>query len=126
MDHTRVVLESPLKGNFQLNRLYASWCCRYLYELGYSPLASHFVAPWFLDDRVEEERRAGMGMPWFWLPDVPHYCFVDLGVSSGMVAAKTRCAELGIQFSDGHTLPPPHWQAFLRGEAPPHTPGFEG
>jgi hypothetical protein len=125
MERQRVVLESPLKGNFAVNRLYATWCCRHLHELGYSPLASHRLAPWFLDDRREDERAAGMSMPWFWDPEVPHFFFIELGLSSGMIAAKGRCLELQIPISEGHQLPPEYWEAFQKGEQPPHTPGFE-
>lgn len=125
MDRRRVVLESPLKGNFTANRLYATWCCRHLHELGYSPIASHLLAPWFLDDRKEDERAAGIDMPWMWQPDVPHFFFVDLGISSGMMAAKVRCLELGIDVSEGHRLPPPYWEAYLSDAEPPHTPGFD-
>ena len=118
------VVESPLKGNFAVNRLYATWCCRHLHDCGFSPLASHLLAPWFLDDRVEDERQAGIRMPWFWQTDVPHYFFRGLGLSSGMIFAKGRCLELGIPTFD-EELPQPYWEAFQRSEQPPHTPGFD-
>ena len=124
MERRRVVLESPLKGDFSSNRLYATWCCRHLHELGYSPIASHLLAPWFLDDRRDDEREAGINMPWFWQLDVPHFFFVELGTSGGMVAAKLRCVELGIEVSEGHRLPPAYWAAFQQRVQPPHTPGF--
>jgi hypothetical protein len=124
MERTRVIIESPLKGDFATNRLYATWCCRHVHECGYSPLASHLVAPWFLDDRVEEERLAGITMPWFWQVDIPHFFFTDLGESGGMLASKQHCLELGIRIVEGNQLPPPYLLLFKKGEAPPHTPGF--
>jgi len=96
-----------------------------MYECGYAPIASHLIFPSYLDDRVDEERRAGIDMPWVWLPDVPHYFFTDLGVSTGMNLGLERCRELGIEVSEGNRLPPRHWQAFLDEGSPPHTPGFE-
>lgn len=125
MEHQRIVIESPLKGNFARNRLYATWCCRHMHECGFSPIASHLVAPWFMDDRVEEERAAGIFMSWFWLPEVPHYFFIDLGMSGGMQAGTERCLELGIAIHALNRLPPAYMLSFERGEAPPHTPGFE-
>jgi hypothetical protein len=125
MNQQKVVVESPLKGDFATNRLYATWCCRHLHESGFAPIASHLLDPWFLDDREEADRAAGISMPWFWLPDAPHFFFVDLGLSSGMVAARLRCTELGIPISEDCRLPALLWEAFRRGEQPPHTPGFE-
>lgn len=125
MSRQRIVIESPLKGDFSTNRLYATWCCRHMHECGFSPLASHLVAPWFMDDRVEEERVAGMAMPWFWQREVPHYFFVDLGMSGGMVTSEARCLELGIPVFTLNHLPPRLLQCFQNGEPPPHTPGFD-
>lgn len=124
MERSRIIIESPLKGDFATNRLYATWCCRHMHECGYSPLASHLVAPWFLDDRVDDERQAGITMPWFWQPDVPHYFFIDLGESGGMLAGKEHCLELGIRIVEDNKLPMQYWQRFEGGEPPPHTPGF--
>jgi hypothetical protein len=124
MERPRVVIESPLSGDFLKNRRYATWCCRYMHEAGFSPLASHLVAPWFMDDRDAVDRAAGIDMPWFWLPDVPHHFFTDFGMSSGMVAALDRCRGLGISTLEEATLPPHYLQLFLDGEWPAHTPGF--
>lgn len=126
----RIVIESPLKPSelwtFGAHRRYALWCCRHMYECGFAPIASHLIFPSFLDDRVEEERSAGINMPWVWQLDVPHYFFVDLGVSSGMALGKQRCLDLGIGVVDDNRLPPRLWAAFVAEEAPPHTPGFAG
>lgn len=124
MERKRVVIESPLKGDFLTNRRYATWCCRHMHEAGYSPLASHLVAPWFMDDRDAEDRAAGFDMPWFWLPDVPHAFFTDFGMSPGMDAALHRCRAEFIPTIEEARLPPEHLKRFLKGEWPPHTPGF--
>lgn len=124
MERQPIVIESPLKGDFALNRRYATWCCRHMHECGHSPIASHLLAPWFMDDRVEEDRLAGVEMPWVWQPGVPHYFFIDLGVSGGMALATARCMELGIPIFEHNHLPPRHWQSFRSGEWPPHTPGY--
>ncbi len=125
----RIVIESPLKPSenwsFLAHRRYALWCCRHMYECGYAPIASHLIFPAYLDDRVDAERLAGIDMPWVWLPDVPHYFFVDLGISTGMTLARQRCVELGIEVHDDNRLPPRHLLAFSNDERPPHTPGFE-
>lgn len=125
----RIVIESPLKPSeqwsFSDHRRYALWCCRHMYECGYGAIASHLIFPFFLDDRVDVERAAGINMPWVWLPDVPHYFFEDLGVSSGMQFGRQRCLDLGIEIHEGNRLPPRHLLAFCAGHMPPHTPGFE-
>lgn len=124
MERQRIIIESPLSGDFITNRRYATWCCRYMHEAGYSPLASHLVAPWFMDDRDAEDRAAGIEMPWFWLPDVPHHFFIDFGMSSGMVAALQRCRAFGIPTLEDISLPARYLQSFQNGKWPPHTPGF--
>jgi len=125
----RIVIESPLKPSgqwtFNDHRRYALWCCRHMYESGYGAIASHLIFPFYLDDRVDVERAAGIDMPWVWQPDVPHYFFEDLGVSQGMTLGRQRCVDFGIEIHEGNRLPPGHWAAFLDGQAPPHTPGFE-
>jgi hypothetical protein len=124
MKRQRIIIESPLSGDFLNNRRYATWCCREMHEAGYSPLASHLVAPWFMDDRDAEDRAAGIDMPWFWLPDVPHIFFIDFGISLGMVSALQRCRVLGIPTMENFNLSARYLRGFLDGKWPPHTPGF--
>ena len=92
-----IVIESPLKPtetrSFKDHRRYALWCCRHMFECGYGAIASHLLFPMYLDDRIEDERTAGIEMPWVWLPHVPHYFFEDLGFSTGMTLAKQRCLD---------------------------------
>lgn len=127
MTRERVVVESPLAGDVARNMRYAAWCCRVLVDDGKSPLASHFLCPWFLDDAVPTERTIGIDCPWVWQPDVEHVFFIDHGVSRGMIAAMSRCTTEGIplNFTKLITDYPGAWDEFNRGAWPPHTKGFE-
>lgn len=124
----RVVIESPLSGDFVRNFRYLLWCCRavWLREKAHS-IASHMLNPWFMDDTNATEREAGIENPWVWSKDIPHIFFTDLGLSSGMMTAHKVCTANGITplletLRDFH---PESWEAFSRGDWPPHTPGFE-
>jgi hypothetical protein len=124
----RVVIESPLSGDFRRNYRYLLWCCRAVWEReGAHVLASHMLNPWYMDDTVPVEREAGIANPWAWSTDAVHLSFVDLGVSSGMARARARCMGEGIVHSERslREYHPAIWAAFERGEWPPHTPGFE-
>jgi hypothetical protein len=125
----RIVIESPLSGDFRENYRYLLWCCRAVWlRDGMHAIASHMLNPWFMDDTAEAERAAGMGNPWAWSTTVPHWFFVDRGTSGGMVAAYEKCLVLGIGVRRGVLLADVHRacaEAFVRGEWPPHTPGFE-
>lgn len=121
-----IVVESPLAGDTARNKRFAAWCCRAVWEVErVVAIASHLICPQYLDDRVPEERAAGMALKVCWGCDA-HLFFVDLGVSCGMNGAQTKCSIDGIEF-DAWPLEiyhPPSWEAFLRGEWPPCTPGF--
>lgn len=126
-ERKRIVIESPLSGDFLRNLRFALWCCRATYLAGYAPAASHLLCPWFMDDRSPEERADGIDWPWFWQPDIPHWFCTDLGISDGMYRAAERC---GLSVSQIRSIElsvyaPSAWAAFERGEWPPHTPGFE-
>lgn len=125
---SRVVLESPLSGDFVRNFRYLLWCCRAVwFEDSRHAIASHLICPWFMDDRIEAERQAGIENAWVWDPRVPHWFFVDFGMSHGMQLARERCEESVIPWKERklETYSPESWAAFGRGEWPPHTPGFE-
>lgn len=123
----RIVIESPLAGEFVRNFRFLLWCCRAVWEReGLHALASHLLNPWYMDDTVPAEREAGIANPWAWSPDVPHVAFVDLGVSSGMARARARCLREGIPHTDMflREYAPLCWEAFGVGGCPTHTPGF--
>jgi len=123
----RIVIESPLSGDFQHNYRYLLWCCRAVWEVdGLHAIASHMINPWFMDDEDQVERNAGIGNPWVWMPDVAHVFFIDLGMSRGMNLALLRCRNRTAWSTNSlNHFYPDHWTAFQRGEWPPHTRGFE-
>ena len=120
----RVVVESPLAGDVEKNKLYTLWCCRALYEDGYEPLASHLFCPQYMDDNNREEREDGIGWGWAWLGD-EHWFFIDLGISNGMQAALDACLRRNIPMRHAYLKAyKPFWDAFCRGDLPPATKGF--
>jgi len=125
---TRVVIESPLAGDFRENYRYLLWCCRAVWlRWGMHAIGSHLLNPWFMDDTVAEERAAGIDNPWVWSADVPHMFFTDLGTSRGMSLAKARCERDGIahEIWGLDEVDEECFAAYVRGEWPPHTHGFE-
>lgn len=95
----RVVIESPLRGDYEFNRQYARRCMRDSLKRGEAPIASHLLydQPGILDDRFESERRKGMSAGFAW-GAVAELCAVyeDLGVSDGMVEGIARAEQAGI------------------------------
>lgn len=81
----KVVLESPLAGNFEKNIRYARLCCLDCIRRGEAPYASHLFFTQFLDDTLLEERNAGMeaGFEWAKAGDIVAV-YDDLGISNGM------------------------------------------
>lgn len=126
----KIVIESPLAGDFQNNFRYALWCARAVWlKYGRSAIASHLLNPWFMDDTDPRERQAGIDNEWVWSDaSAPHWFFTDLGMSRGMGFAEARCLKEGHGMRRGLKLAEIDlncWEAFERGEWPPHTPGFE-
>lgn len=91
----RVIVESPLSGDFERNQRYARLCCLDCLERGEAPLASHLLYTQMLDDRDFAQRELGMqaGFVWGECADLVA-AYEDLGVSAGMargiVAAERR------------------------------------
>lgn len=123
----KVVVESPLKGDFSKNLRYALWCQRALWLVDrQQAIASHTTCPWFLDDDKHEERTAGINWDWFWQLDAEHVFFIDLGWSDGMLEAWETCDKRGIRRTtlELDKYCPDAWKRFKEGEWPPHTEGF--
>lgn len=125
----RVVIESPLAGDWQNNFRYALWCARAVWlRYGHSAIASHLINPWYMDDTVLRERQAGIDNEWVWGDkEAPHWFFTDLGMSRGMVLALDRCEANGYGRRKDLRLVDVNvscWEAFQAGHWPPHTPGF--
>ena len=134
----RVVIESPLNApdaaGVQRNLRFLLWCCRAVkLRSGHDAIGSHMLNPWFMDDSVPEERAAGIANAWAWAPKVPHWFFLDLGMSNGMKLAEERCLAANLLPSQAFPwkhvwlkeYDPDSWNAFERGEWPPHTKGFK-
>jgi hypothetical protein len=54
------------------------------------------MCPWFLNDAKDSHRDAGLDWDWAWQPGVPHWFFLDHGLTSGMRHALKRCEKLGL------------------------------
>lgn len=82
-----VILESPLKGNYEANIKYARACVRDSLLKGEAPLASHLLysQPGILDDKVDVERELGIkaGLEWLHRADAT-VVYIDRGISKGM------------------------------------------
>lgn len=89
----RVVIESPLRGDYEANREYAKRCMRDSLKRNESPYASHllFDQEGILDDRYQSERDRGMNAGFAW-GAVAELCavYIDLGISDGMQAGIER------------------------------------
>lgn len=83
----RVVIESPLRGDRDLNKLYARVCALDCLVRGETPYASHlfFDHPDLLDDEVKAHRELGItaGFRWALHADLRVF-YLDLGESDGM------------------------------------------
>lgn len=122
----RGIVESPLAGDTVNNLRFALWCCRYLWtDRDTEAIASHMLCPWFMDDSIPAERKAGINWPWCWDRDTKHWFFDDLGWSNGMKAARDRCVDDGIPWVVTSLAGTVAGDAFYAGDWPPHTQGFQ-
>jgi len=84
---TRVVIESPLKGDREVNKAYARRCMLDSLYRGESPYASHllFDQPGLLDDDDQNQRELGMdaGFSWGAVATLAAV-YTDRGISDGM------------------------------------------
>lgn len=85
MNRVRVVIESPLSGNFQRNIRYARLCMIDCMRRDEAPYASHLLLTQVLDDMSPEERKRGMeiGFAWGAVGELAAV-YQDLGISGGM------------------------------------------
>jgi hypothetical protein len=82
----RVIVESPLAGDFKRNRRYAQLCCLdCLINRGEAPFASHLIYTQVLDDEIPDQRALGIeaGIVWGKGGDI-RAVYQDLGISKGM------------------------------------------
>jgi hypothetical protein len=81
----RVVIESPLSGDFARNKRYACLCMHDCLRRGEAPYASHLLMTQLLDDEVPGHRALVMKVGFAW-GEVAELAVVyqDLGISGGM------------------------------------------
>ena len=115
----KVVIESPLAGDFEKNVRYALWCAYHCYLRGESAFASHLFFPQFLDDRKPDAREYGIEAGYDWASDGDIFAFyLDLSWSVGMERAKQRWEGRKIEH---RMLPKELLAKFEAGEYPPGT-----
>ena len=94
----RVVIESPLRGDYEMHLFYARLCIWDSLIRGEAPYASHvlFHHEDILDDNDIIGRILGMevGSVWSAAGDLRAF-YIDLGISQGMIAAKDEAERLG-------------------------------
>jgi len=113
----RVIVESPFKGNIDLNSLYCRTClheCFVVYNE--APFASHilYTQDGVLNDDVYSERMLGIeaGLLWGQAAEKT-VVYVDLGISSGMCYGMENASKEGraVVFRN---LSPDRWGTFCR------------
>lgn len=102
----RVIIESPLSGDFKRNIRYARLCCLDSLRRGEAPYASHLLYTQMLDDEDPIEREMGMeaGFAWGDVGELRAF-YVDLGMSGGMMEGETK-AQAARQSTERRNLPP--------------------
>lgn len=94
----RVLIESPLAGDYIGNREYARACMRDSISRGEAPFASHLLydQPGILDDELPDERELGIeaGLAWGEVADMTAV-YTDRGISPGMERGIARAIAQG-------------------------------
>jgi hypothetical protein len=93
----RVVIESPLAGDTELNLAYARRALADSLTRGEAPFASHLLYPQVLDDGDPEQRALGIeaGLEWQGIADRV-VVYGDHGLSKGMRHGIGNARRLGI------------------------------
>lgn len=124
MSPKRVIIESPLAGDFIRNRRYSLWCLYHSLQLGEAPFASRLLYTQSLDDTKPGEREMGIvaGLAWGEVAEL-RALYTDLGTSPGMMRGLQAAEAAGQEFVT-RILPEEMFEAFKRGEYPKATEGF--
>ena len=94
----RVVIESPLAGDFPRNIRYARLACLDSLGRGEAPYATHLLFTQFLDDGVQADRHRGFAAGEAWTPLGELVAvYEDYGVSDGMRRGIARAESAGIK-----------------------------
>jgi len=89
-----VIVESPYAGDVEENLIYARLCCRDSYMRGENPFASHLFYTQFMDDKLKEEREAGILLGFeHWERASKIVFYIDKGLSNGMRSALDRAID---------------------------------
>jgi len=121
----RVIIESPLSGNFERNIRYARLCMLDSLQRGEAPFASHLLYTQVWNDLDEELRASGMAAAQAWYP-AADLCavYVDLGTSGGMKAGIMACEQSPGRIPiERRTLGRELMDQFQNDQAPAATPG---
>ena len=97
MTESRLVyIAPPYAGDVEGNVAFAKEACRYAAAQGYTPVAVHLLYPQFLDDKVPQEREAGLKMGRRVLVACDEFWLCGEKMSAGMRAEKAEAERLGI------------------------------
>ena len=91
-----VYIASPYAGDVEGNVEFAKAACRYAATKEYTPVVVHLMYPRFLDDRVPEEREAGLKMGRRVLAACEEIWLCGERMSAGMKAEEAEAKRLGI------------------------------
>ena len=94
----RVVIESPLAGDFVRNRRYALLAMRDSLLRGEAPFASHLLYTQVFDNKNPTQKTQGIeaGLAWGGVAELAAV-YVDLGISEGMKRGEARHKANGLR-----------------------------
>lgn len=94
----KIYVASKYAGNVAENVETAIWCCRYVIDKGFMPIASHLLYPQILNDEIPREREMGIKFGLALLALCSEiWVFTDRGeISSGMEREIEEANRLGI------------------------------
>ena len=94
----KIYVASKYAGDIQTNIENAIWCCRYVIDRGYMPIASHLLYPQILNDNLPRERELGLmfGLALLATCDEVWVFTSDGEISSGMAKEIEEAKRLGI------------------------------
>lgn len=94
----KIYVASKYAGDVAANVEKAVWCCRYVIDQGFMPVASHLLYPQILDDNLPRERQLGLKFGLALLAACDEIWVFTMGgeISSGMEREIEVAKRLGI------------------------------
>ena len=94
----KIYVASKYAGDIAANVENAVWCCRYVIEQGFMPVASHLLYPQILNDNLPRERELGLKFGLALLATCDEVWVFTAGgeISSGMEREIEAARRLGI------------------------------